>query len=130
MRKPPGKPCPIHPAFARQVGTIARVCSELGHRSWAADRDSPFFLREGESISLLLVDQGVWSRIREDQGHLRLTIHVEGPTRGDRVVVTGEAAVLALLERQLTVDHLLNMQVLMIEEPPGKLFNGRLTITN
>lgn len=56
----------------------------------------------GPATALLLVDSGLWTRWAwNDDGRLDMQVHVAGPEAGDRVVLTGEAVLAALLAQRL-----------------------------
>lgn len=55
----------------------------------------------GPATAMLLVDSGLWARWAWTEGRLDMQVHVAGPEAGDRVVLTGEPVLAALLAQQL-----------------------------
>lgn len=55
------------------------------------------------SVSLVLVEPMLWTRLKIDQGGARIEIHAPGPVRGDLVVVTGESVIQEIANGRLTM---------------------------
>ncbi|EKP0258948.1 TPA: hypothetical protein SIA29_000809 [Aeromonas sobria] len=66
-------------------------------------------------ISILLIDSGLWSRVRGKES-LLLQLHTPGPNPKDRVMLLSEAAINAMLEGTLTIEGALQLGVV---ELPG-----------
>ncbi len=73
-------------------------------------------LKDGElpgNVSILLVDSGLWSRVRGKES-LLLQTHTEGPVRQDRIMLTSEAGINALLSDQLSASQATELGLLVI----------------
>ncbi|MGY3904134.1 hypothetical protein ACW5XF_16910 [Aeromonas lusitana] len=68
-------------------------------------------------FSILLVDSGLWSKMRGKEV-LLLQLHSPSPTPRDRVVLVSEAGLNALLTRQISVDQALRLGVLSLPQDP------------
>ncbi|ARN22182.1 hypothetical protein [Piscinibacter gummiphilus] len=58
-----------------------------------------------DPTALLIVEYHLWARWQGSGDTLEMQIHVDGPQPGDTVILTGEAVLTALLQRQLTMDQ-------------------------
>jgi hypothetical protein len=47
-------------------------------------------------LSIVLLEHMLWSRIATEEGTLKLTVHLDAPTRGDVVAVTQEPVIAAI----------------------------------
>lgn len=72
----------------------------------------------GESFSLLLVEPGLWARFEGTGAQLRVTLHVAVPAAGERLVITGEGVLLALVQGKLSVRQALDAGVLRLDPEP------------
>lgn len=85
-------------------------------------------LKDGQlpgNVSILLVDSGLWSRVRGKES-LLLQAHTEGPARQDRIMLTSEAGIQALLSGQLSVAQAKQLGLLVIEDDPDDAFSQSL----
>lgn len=72
----------------------------------------------GESFSLLLVEPGLWAHFDGTGAELRVTLHVAAPAAGERVVITGEGVLLALVQGKLSARQALDAGVLRLDAEP------------
>lgn len=84
-------------------------------------RDSPL----PGNVSILLVDSGLWSRVRGKEV-LLLQTHTKGPAERDRIVLTSEAGIQALLSGQLSVSQAKQLGLLVIQDDPDDAFSQSL----
>ncbi|MBL0456775.1 hypothetical protein JD499_06085 [Aeromonas enteropelogenes] len=70
-------------------------------------------------ISILLVDSGLWSRLRGKES-LLLQLHTPGPHADDRVMLLSEAALDALLAGTLTIETAVQLGVVTLQGEDGK----------
>jgi len=70
--------------------------------------------RERPTISVLLVDSSLWSRIT-GTGPQSLQVHTAGAQDNDVILLTNEAVLVAILERRLSPDLALEQGLLRIE---------------
>jgi hypothetical protein len=70
------------------------------------------------SIAVVLVEAHLWGRTTPGPAGPQFTGHVEGPSAGDVVVVTGEPALRALLSGQVTFDAALAAGLVVIDGAP------------
>lgn len=70
-------------------------------------------------ISILLVDSGLWSRLRGKES-LLLQLHTPGPHADDRVMLLSEAALDALLAGTLTIKTAVQLGVVTLQGEDGK----------
>jgi hypothetical protein len=85
-------------------------------------------LKDGQlpgNVSILLVDSGLWSRVRGKEA-LLLQTHTEGPARQDRIMLTSEAGINALLSGQLSASQATELGLLVIQDDPDDAFLKRL----
>jgi hypothetical protein len=85
-------------------------------------------LKDGQlpgNVSILLVDSGLWSRVRGKES-LLLQTHTEGPARQDRIMLTSEAGINALLSGQLSASQATELGLLVIQDDPDDAFLKRL----
>lgn len=68
----------------------------------------------GGGISILLIDSGLWSRVRGKES-LLLQLHTPGPHPTDRVMLLSEAAINAMLEGTLTIERALQLGVVELQ---------------
>lgn len=73
------------------------------------------------NVSILLVDSGLWSRVRGKES-LLLQTHTEGPARQDRIMLTSEAGINALLSGQLSASQATELGLLVITDDPDNAF--------
>lgn len=81
-------------------------------------------LKDGQlpgNVSILLVDSGLWSRVRGKES-LLLQTHTEGPARQDRIMLTSEAGINALLSGQLSASQATELGLLVITDDPDNAF--------
>lgn len=71
--------------------------------------------RQAQSVAVLLVESGLWARYRGTDGAASPELHVAGPSAGDRVVVTSEAVLRALVDGGLAPEHAARMGVLPVD---------------
>jgi len=69
-------------------------------------------------FAVLLVEPGLWTRYRRQGGGFAMEPHVAAPAAGEVVVITGETALQALVERRLTLADALKTGVLRFEGAP------------
>lgn len=70
-------------------------------------------------VSILLVDSGLWSRLRGKES-LLLQLHTPGPHADDRVMLLSEAALNALLAGTLTIETAVQLGVVTLQGEDGK----------
>ncbi|MFH7526416.1 hypothetical protein AB2J22_13820 [Aeromonas sp. A5] len=70
-------------------------------------------------VSILLVDSGLWSRLRGKES-LLLQLHTPGPHADDRVMLLSEAALDALLAGTLTIEEALRLGVVALPGEEGR----------
>lgn len=112
-RLQPLEPLPATEGLARANQLLARFARTLVDESQA-----PFRLPQGESVAVLLIEQGLWSRFTRTEGDIDLSPHVDGPVPGERVIITSESVIEALLTKKLTTDHVQNLGVLVMTRSP------------
>lgn len=76
-------------------------------------------------FSILLVDSGLWSKMRGKEV-LLLQLHSPAPTAQDRVVMISEAGLNALLSRQITVEQAQQLGVLTLLQDPDQQLGQHL----
>lgn len=69
-----------------------------------------------QSMALLLVEAGLWTRYHLDNDRLRFDPHVSGPHSGDAVIVTAEPVVVALLEGRISFEQAIVNGLLVIAD--------------
>lgn len=77
------------------------------------------------NVSILLVDSGLWSRLRGKQT-LLLQSHTQGPLEGDRVMLLSEAAIDALLAGRLLAKEALDLGVMRVNNDADGAFLQQL----
>ncbi|MDH0344921.1 hypothetical protein [Aeromonas dhakensis] len=70
-------------------------------------------------VSILLVDSGLWSRLRGKES-LLLQLHTAGPHPRDRMMLLSEAALDALLAGTLTIEEALQLGVVALPGEEGR----------
>ena len=70
-------------------------------------------------VSILLVDSGLWSRLRGKES-LLLQLHTAGPHPRDRMMLLSEAALDALLAGTLTIETAVQLGVVTLQGEDGK----------
>lgn len=70
-------------------------------------------------VSILLVDSGLWSRLRGKES-LLLQLHTSEPHADDRVMLLSEAALDALLAGTLTIEEALRLGVVALPGEDGR----------
>ncbi|WP_421203900.1 hypothetical protein [Aeromonas enteropelogenes] len=70
-------------------------------------------------VSILLVDSGLWSRLRGKES-LLLQLHTPGPHADDRVMLLSEAALDTLLAGTLTIETAVQLGVVTLQGEDGK----------
>ena len=65
-------------------------------------------------ISILLIDSGLWSRVRGKES-LLLQLHTSGPNPKDRVMLLSEAAINAMLNGSLTIEQGLQLGIVELQ---------------
>lgn len=68
-------------------------------------------------VALVLVEAGLWGRITSESGTTQLQTHVDGPLDGDVIVVTGEAALRALLDGSINWDSAVANGLIVVDGP-------------
>ncbi|BBU05608.1 MULTISPECIES: hypothetical protein [Aeromonas] len=68
----------------------------------------------GGGISILLIDSGLWSRVRGKES-LLLQLHTSGPNPKDRVMLLSEAAISAMLNGSLTIEQGLQLGIVELQ---------------
>lgn len=101
----------LTPEARNQLGYV-RVSQSLGHFRAALD-DVP---RNGPrpNLAVVLLGPVLWSRYENKDGELRLQAHVDGPARGDVVVVTEAPVIRALATGRLAVRDALELGVIRV----------------
>lgn len=80
-------------------------------------------------FSVLLVEPGLWTRYRKQGSGLAMEPHVAAPSAGEVVVITGEPALQALVERRLTLADALKAGVVRFEGAPEAVAQLQQTLT-
>ncbi|WP_279460827.1 hypothetical protein [Aeromonas dhakensis] len=70
-------------------------------------------------VSILLVDSGLWSRLRGKES-LLLQLHTAGPHPRDRMMLLSEVALDALLTGTLTIEEALRLGVVALPGEEGR----------
>jgi hypothetical protein len=69
-------------------------------------------------VALLLVEAHLWGRVTSEPDGPHFAPHVDGPARGDVIVVTGEPALRALLDGRITWDAAIASGLVVVDGPP------------
>ncbi|QKE64108.1 hypothetical protein HNE05_12370 [Aquipseudomonas campi] len=69
----------------------------------------------GERFSLLLIEPGLWAHFDGTGAELRVTLHVAAPAADERVVITGEGVLLALVQGKLGADQALQAGLIQMQ---------------
>jgi hypothetical protein len=67
------------------------------------------------SFSLGYVESRLWTRYSRSDGEIRVDIHIDGPARGETVVLTGEPVLTQVLAGKLSVDRALADGLILID---------------
>jgi hypothetical protein len=67
------------------------------------------------SFSLGYVESRLWTRYSRSDGKIRVDIHIDGPARGETVVLTGEPVLTQVLAGRLSVDRALADGLILID---------------
>jgi hypothetical protein len=74
----------------------------------------PVAPRRGSSFAVLLVEPGVWTRVRAKAGSWELASHVDKPVAGETAVLASEAALRNLIDGQLSAEQALAQGLLTV----------------
>jgi hypothetical protein len=66
------------------------------------------------SFSLGYVESSLWTRYSQSDGKVRVNIHIDGPVKGEAVVLTGEPVLMEILAGRLSIDHALADGIILI----------------
>ncbi len=80
-------------------------------------------------FAVLLVEPGLWTRYRKQGSGLAMEPHVATPAMGDIVLITGEPALQALVERRLTLADAIRTGVVRFEGAPEGVKRLQQTLT-
>jgi hypothetical protein len=80
-------------------------------------------------FAVLLVEPGLWTRYRKQGSGFAMESHVATPSTGDVVLITGEPALQALVERRLSLADALKTGVVRIEGAPEAVTRLQQTLT-
>jgi len=83
-------------AYHRAVQRLQHLRRSL-ERALQAGSDAP------SAFSLLLVEQGLWTRYARRSQELWMTVHTQGPQTGEPVVLTAEVVLDAIAAGQLSI---------------------------
>jgi hypothetical protein len=95
---------------------LALVRANGAMRTFAAVLDSG--AEEWAPVALVLVEAHLWGRVTWESGGPRFAAHVNGPSGGDVIVVTGEPVLRALLEGRITWDAAIATGLVVVDGPP------------
>jgi hypothetical protein len=104
------------PAVPPLLGLVrsTRWLEDFGRWAGASAAGAPDFV-------VLLVEPGLWTRYRKQGSGLAMEPHVAAPSAGEVVVITGEPALQALVERRLTLADAIKTGVLRLEGAPEEV---------
>ena len=68
-------------------------------------------------MTLLFVESSLWTRYAPTQGGMTPQVHVQGPERGDVVIVTSEAVIAAVLARRLSARQAIARGLIAFDGP-------------
>ena len=104
------------PAVPPLLGLVrsTRWLEDFGRWAGASVAGAPDFV-------VLLVEPGLWTRYRKQGSGLAMEPHVAAPSSGEVVVITGEPALQALVERRLTLADAIKTGVLRLEGAPEEV---------
>jgi len=74
----------------------------------------PSLAAQGGSVTLLLVDSGLWTRYRVSASGVETSVHVSGPDAGEPVIVTSEAVMRAVLDGVLQAPRAAKLGLLLV----------------
>jgi hypothetical protein len=80
-------------------------------------------------FAVLLVEPGLWARYRKQGSGFAMESHVAPPSVGDVVLITGEPALQALVERRLTLADAIKTGVVRFEGEPEAVARLQQTLT-
>lgn len=112
------------PAVPPLLGLVrsTRWLEDFGRWAGSSAAGAPDF-------SLLLVEPGLWTRYRKQVGGFAMEAHVSAPSAGEVVVITGEPALQALVERRLTLADALKTGVVRFQGAPEAIAQLQNTLT-
>ncbi len=102
------------PAMPPLMGLVrsTRWLEDFGR--WAGESPTA----NAPDFAVLLVEPGLWTRYRKQGSGFAMESHVAAPSTGDVVLITGETALQALVERRLTLAGALKTGVVRLEGAP------------
>lgn len=80
-------------------------------------------------FAVLLVEPGLWTRYRKQGSGFAMESHVATPASGDVVLITGEPALQALVERRLTLAGAIKAGVVRFEGTPEAVARLQQTLS-
>jgi len=93
-----------------QFARIGRWLEQVRQRlAVAGDPEPPL-----PPIALVLIESRLWARYSPHDGKVALAPHVEGPTTGDVVVLTGEPVLKGLLDGSISVERAIAEGILVV----------------
>jgi hypothetical protein len=98
----------------RALDELRRVLADVGAEDPSAS----------SSLALLLIDAGLWTRYRFAEDRIVYQPHIAGPDQTDVVILTSEAALLALLNGRLALNDAVRTSLLVVASDnlsPGTL---------
>jgi len=95
---------------ALYIDTVRRL-----HAFRKAIAASPAAAELPTSLSLGYVESWLWTRYSQVGGKIHADIHSDGPTKGEAVVLTGEAVVTEILAGRLSIERALDDGMILIE---------------
>ena len=98
-------------------GTMRGIRANALLRQFAARLAEPGSATAPPSLAVVLLGPVMWSRIEAERGAVKSLLHVEGPERGDVVVVTDIAVVEAIAAGSLTFEEALSLGVMRLYGP-------------
>ena len=75
---------------------------------------SPLVAELPASFSLGYVESSLWTRYSQSDGKVGVNIHIDGPVKGEAVVLTGEPVLMEILAGRLSIDHALADGIILI----------------
>jgi hypothetical protein len=113
---PPNFNPTVKDLFGSRFRKTARSIAELGGAFRMA---SP--AQSSLSFSLVLVEAVLWTRFEADADGLRTQIHVNGPTPGDVVLVSGESVIAEIDAGRLTIGQAYGRGYLRLYGPKDRV---------
>lgn len=102
----------LHPSRLRQQYVDTQHRLQAFRKTLAA---SPAAAELPASFSLGYVESRLWTRYSQSDGKIRVDVHIDGPAKGEAVVLTGEPVLRKMLAGKLSVDDALADGMILID---------------